>query len=365
MKKEDRNSNTSEIASALGKLGGQKTAQRGPEYYAQIQAMRKVRSGGRPKLPPQAAYEGVIKIGTIEIPCAVLEDGTRILNQAGFLRAIGRARSPKAGKGVLSTIDNLPFFLQAEALQPFISDELRESTKPIFYFPIKTVEQGIPEPPYRFPRPEAVGYNAEVLPQVCEVYLKFRDQSLKERKEIPGRYKHIFEACDILMRGLAHVGIIALVDEATGFQAIRDRNALQAILDKFLRKELAAWAKRFPNEFYQELFRLRGWQWKGMKVNRPQAVAGYTKDFVYDRLVPGIREELERLNPKDERGRRKHRHHQWLTDDVGHPALAQHLYAVIGLMRASTSWEQFTEMMDKAFPKKGTTLFLPIAEPVN
>ena len=73
-------------------------------------------------------------------------------------------------------------------------------------------------------------------------------------------------ACELLMRGLAHVGIIALVDEATGFQQIRDRDALQAILDAYLRKELAAWAKRFPDEFYQQIFRLRGWQWKGMKI---------------------------------------------------------------------------------------------------
>ena len=87
--------------------------------------------------------------------------------------------------------------------------------------------------------------------------------------------------------------------------------------------------------FTMSCFDFAGGKWKGMKVNRPQAVAGYTNDFVYDRLAPGIREELERLNPKDERGRRKHRHHQWLTEDVGHPALAQHLYAVIGLMRAS------------------------------
>ncbi|MCI0560880.1 MAG: P63C domain-containing protein, partial [Nitrososphaera sp.] len=157
--------------------------------------------------------------------------------------------------------------------------------------------------------------------------------------------------------------IIALVDEATGFQAIRDREALQEILDRFLRKELAAWAKRFPNEFYQEIFRLRGWQWKGIKVNRPQVVATYTKDLVYERLAPGILEELEVRNPKTERGYRKHKHHQWLTEDVGHPALAQHLYALLGFMRVSSSWKEFYSMVRKAFPKKGETLFLPVAEP--
>ena len=36
-------------AAFLGSLGGQETAKRGPEYYARIAGMRKVKAGGRPK----------------------------------------------------------------------------------------------------------------------------------------------------------------------------------------------------------------------------------------------------------------------------------------------------------------------------
>jgi hypothetical protein len=93
-----------------------------------------------------------------------------------------------------------------------------------------------------------------------------------------------------------------------------------------------------------------------MKVNRPQVVANYTKDVVYSRLAPGILRELEAKNPKNEKGYRQAAHHQWLTEDVGHPALAQHLYAVIGLMRISETWEEFKRMLDKAYPKRGDTL---------
>jgi hypothetical protein len=125
-----------------------------------------------------------------------------------------------------------------------------------------------------------------------------------------------------------------------------------------LRKELAAWAKRFPDEFYQQIFRLRGWQ-TGKGSSRPQIVAHYTKDIVYARLAPGIVEELERRNPL-EQGRRKSKHHQWLTEDVGHPALAQHLYAVITLMRIATSWDQFKLLLDTAHPVRGDTLQLPL-----
>src|SRR5207253_10547724 len=142
-----------------------------------------------------------------------------------------------------------------------------------------------------------------------EVYLKFRDAALgKDKKgQVPGQFRHIIEACDMLMRGLARVGIVALVDEATGYQEIRDRQALQLILDKFLRKELAAWAKRFPDEFYFHIARLRGWEWKGRKFNPPQIVAYYTNDFVYHRLVPHLVEELENRNPIVD-GRRRSKH---------------------------------------------------------
>ena len=198
------------------------------------------------------------------------------------------------------------------------------------------------------------GFSAEILPIVCETYLAARDADKLTLPQLG-----VAKQCEILARGLARVGVIALVDEATGYQEVRDKIALQAILDAYLRKELAAWAKRFPDEFYEHIFRLRGWKWKGRSKNPPQVVASYTKDIVYARLAPQILEELERRNPIDG-GRRKGAHHQLLTDDVGHPALAQHLHAVVTLMRVSKNWNQFKLMLDVAHPKRGDTLQLPL-----
>lgn len=291
---------------------------------------------------PQAGYEGSFDLAGQTIYAAVLQNGKRLLSQGTFLQAIGRSRTPKAGAGIMTTVDGTPFFLQAEALRPFISNELLVSTTPVF-FKTKSGQK-------------AVGYDAELLPMVAEVYLKMRDAHLEAGRPIPRQYQHIIRACDAITRGLARVGIAALVDEATGYQDERDHRALQAILDKFLRKEFAAWAKRFPDEFYQQIFRLRGWTWQGMRVNRPQVVASYTKNIVWARLTVGILKELEARNPIIETGRRKAKHHQFLTDDIGHPALAQHLYAVIGLMRISDSWPQFMRLLDRAYPRKGDTL---------
>ena len=297
---------------------------------------------------PQADFEGDFSLGGTPISGAVLRDQTRVITQATFLRALGRSRSPKSGTGVLSTVDELPFFLQAEVLKPFIDKDLEESTKPIFY---RTKSGG-----------RGVGYDARILPRVANVYLKFRDAALKNKGKIPVRYIKIIESADLLVRALADVGIVALVDEATGFQDVRQRFALQEVLDAFLRKELAAWAKRFPDEFYRQIYRLRGWEWKGRKVNPPQVVAKYTMDFIYDRLAPGIREELEGRMPKDEAGRRRGRLHQLFTDDVGHPALAQHLHAVTMLMKSCDSWDEFRRKLNRAAPKKGSNLELEFTD---
>lgn len=290
--------------------------------------------------PPKAEHVGEVQIGEAAIQCAVLPDGRRVLSQREVGRALGRSyggahwrRGDAAG--------NLPFYIGAKTVIPFISNELLLLIKePIQYLHGKG--GGV-----------AHGIEASALPQICDVWLKAREAGVLTEAQ-----KAVAQKAEVLMRGLAHVGIVALVDEATGYQEVRDRLALQAVLDRFLAKELAAWAKRFPDEFYRQIFRLRGWQWSTLK--RPGVVAKYTRDFVYSRLAPGVLEELERKNPVTVSGRRKAKHHQWLTEDVGHPALAQHLHAIISLMRASDTWGNFKMLADKAFPKRGNNLELEL-----
>ncbi len=293
-----------------------------------------------------AKYTGDLKIGDTIIPCAVLDDGTRVISETGLTNALLGSRSGASKRlkqmhkeqGAL-----VPLFLAPSQVKPQITEELLMGPlHPIEY------EQG---------NKLESGYNAEALPIVCEIWLKARESGALQKQQLDKAKK-----AEILMRGLAHIGITALVDEATGYQEVRDKLALQAILDQYLRKEFAAWAKTFPDEFYQEMFRLRDWQWRGMKVNRPSVVGHYTNDLVYERLAPGVLEELQRRNPKNAHGNRKTKHHQWLTEDVGNPALAQHLYATIGFMRASTTWDQFYRMMQRAFPKKNTTMLLPLPD---
>ena len=297
---------------------------------------------------PRASHDGDLDIGGVPIKAAVLPNGKRLITQGTFLVAIGRSRTPKAGTGGLTSVNGLPFFLQADALKPFISEELIESTTPII-FRLKDGQR-------------AVGYDALLLPKVCEVYLQFRDSYLKAEKPIPKNYEHIINACDTLMRGFARVGIVALVDEATGYQDARAKDALAKILEAFIATELRKWVKTFPIEYYKELFRLRGWTFPQLPADqrkRPILVGKITNDVVYDRLAPGVRQELHRLTPRDEKGRLKNRLFQRLTEDVGHPKLREHLASIIALMRAADSWQQFKSMLDRALPRYGDTPYLP------
>ena len=140
---------------------------------------------------PKATHSGELNIGGTIIPCANLEDGTRVLTQWGFFRAIGRSGRPAAGRG--SDVEKVAPFLALGNLKPYVSKELADSTRPIVF---------------KTPRGrKAYGYKAELLPQVCEVYLKARDNKVLLKSQIK-----FAVSCDILMRGLAHVGIVALVE---------------------------------------------------------------------------------------------------------------------------------------------------------
>lgn len=321
--------NVSAHAKALSELGASKGGHARAVKLSASERSEIAKKAAQSRWSPKATHYGELNIGSLTIPCAVLEDGTRVLTQQGFLMAIGRSGKPAQGRG--SQVEKTAPFLDLDNLKPYVDKDLADSTKPIVF----RVPSGT----------RAFGYKAELLPRVCEVYLQARDDG-----ELLKSQERMAKACEILMRALAHVGIVALVDEATGFQYDRSRRALEEILEAFIKDELGKWAKRFPDEFYVELFRLKGLSWPSHK-NPPQFVGHWTNNLVYKRLAPGVLDELRAKTPKTRRGHRKNRYHQWLTDDVGHPKLQEHIASVIVLMKSSDDWEDFEKRLNKALPK--------------
>lgn len=298
---------------------------------------------GDPSIPV-AEYTGKLSIGDVEIACAVLPDGTRLISERAMTKAFGGKRGgshwrrKKAGE----TGADLPVFLSAKNISANLSNDLLEKlTAPILY---------------RDSKSKAIGHGIEAtaLPRVCRELAR-----LAREGKLQSSQHEIAAQAEVIYDALGDLGIVGLVDEATGYQAVRDKQALQEILNRYLGTTLGEYAKRFPDEFYEQIARLRGWNWQGRKTNPPQVVASYTTNFVYHRLAPKLVEELNRRNPIVN-GRRRAKNTQWLTDDVGHPALAAHLRAVVGLMTQAKDWDSFVAVLDIAFPRLDETMNLDI-----
>jgi hypothetical protein len=274
-----------------------------------------------------ASHIGQLQIGDLIIDCAVIDGGTRVINQQTMQTAFGRTGGARRGTGA----SRLPL-LSPLNVQPFINDDLRKMAE----HPIN----------YRLPGGgRALGYQAEILPLLCEVYLEAREAGVLRSNQLP-----IARAAEILIRGLARVGIIALIDEATGFQEVRARQELQRILEAYIQAELRPWVKMFPDEFFREIYRLQGWEYKPGTSKRTPYVGHLVNKYVYEQLPPGVLDELRLRNPRNEHGNRTRRFHQFLTADTGNPHLDKQISTVTTLMRISNNKSEFEELFDRAFP---------------
>jgi hypothetical protein len=279
-----------------------------------------------------------LKIGDVEIPCYVLEDGRRVLQQTGLIGALNMSHGGSYSKGG----DRLAKFAAQGRLKPFVSNELIERTaKPIRF---RTTSGNL-----------ANGYEATVLADLCEAVLAARSAGVLQKQQ-----EHVARQAEILVRGFARIGIIALVDEATGYQRDRAKDALAKLLEAWVAKELQAWVQTFPSEYYEHMFRLRGLPFTPDSVKRPQYFGHLTNDIVYKRLESGVLKELKRVTPRNEAGRPTAKYTQSLTKNIGYPKLKEHLGAVVAYMRISKTWGDFMNILNEHYPRKGDTPMLPM-----
>lgn len=199
---------------------------------------------------PKASYGAADKpliIGEFEIPCYVLDNEKRVLVQRGLTKALGM--STGGGTGGAQRIVQ---FVQTKSINPFISKELMLRIQE----PIK----------FKIGGTIAYEYEATILADICEAVLKAR-----QKGPIPAQQAHIVRRAELLLMAFAKVGIIALVDEATGYQEVRERDALKQFLQKFLLEEKGKWIKTYPDEFFEMIFKMKGLTWTtASKGKKPQ-----------------------------------------------------------------------------------------------
>jgi len=281
-------------------------------------------TGGKPPTR-EAMYRGMLPIGNIELDCAVLDDGTRILSATSIFEAFGRSRK---GQNKRLEIEGtaLPPFVAAKNLKPYINQGVIEGTKLIEY-----LDGGR----------KKTGYKATLLPLVCEVYLDAR----RSEKKMPASQLKVAEQAEILLGALARVGIDALVDEATGYQLDRKHDALRLLLTKYIAEGLQKWIHTFPDSFFGELDKLYG-NAPTTSRSRPAYYGKFINKYVYDPIEHGyVKKELNKLNITDE-GKRRARFHQWLNES-GRNMLIHQIGRVNMLMEMCSDIEQFKKAAKK------------------
>ncbi len=264
---------------------------------------------------PYSLFEGTLTIGDVAFECHVLNDHRRVLTQAAVVRLITGGRD----SGDLNRyFRGLPTF----------DSSLMENG------PIQFKIGGNPI--------VAHGYEATTLVEICEAYLKAQDEG-----KLKPNQRHLAKKAAIVMRACAKVGIIALVDEATGYQEVRRKRALQLKFKAFITEDLQEWAKTFPDEFWYELARLENTRYSPR--HRPLRWGKYVMAFVYDAIDKDVGKELRRRNPNPRHG---NNHHQWLQE-FGKDKLHDQLERVIAVMKTCDDMDQFKRAFARVFRKSG------------
>lgn len=271
-------------------------------------------------------------INNVEIPCYVLQNGKRVIVQRGLFLALGIKQGGTTNEKYkeYGGAARLVQFLDQNRLISLIDSDIRVLLKSPIIFKLNNVDH--------------YGYEAtmlqEIVRAISKAYLK---------GNLPERYLELGANAEIMDDAFAKVGIIALVDEVTGYQEVRKRDELHKILEAYISPTLLPWTKKFPDEFYKEMFRLNGWIYNPGTVKRPGVIGTWTNKYIYEQLPKGVLDELKSKQPKSDAGNYTKRLHQGLTNDIGNPHLNNQLAVVTAIMKISPNWRKFISNFARAF----------------
>jgi P63C domain len=281
-----------------------------------------------PNRLPEAETDGVLTIGDMGLDVYVLNDRRRLINKKAMARALHL--KSEGGNAFMRSMSR-------KGIQSVLSNNLLQKIEnPILFKPIKG--------------DLADGYEAEILIEVCDALIQARNE-----KKLASSQFFLAVQAEIIIRAAAKTGIIALVDEATGYRD-KLKDEYKRLFDQFIRDELRQWEQEFPDKFFDMIYRLYGLKRQKPDTTRhPQFFAHFIRKYVYYPLANSKGAILERLEAKNPvayvGGRRKHKHFQFLNDEIGMPSFRQHLWQVVGIGEAAVDRIQFERGFYRAFPE--------------
>lgn len=258
---------------------------------------------------PFAKHIGELDLGNSTVDCYVLDTEDRVISLRATAKAITGVESGKLGQ-----------YIEVNALKPYINKDLVLG---------ETITFNIPGTQY-----QGKGITAENFLDICRAYV----QALQNNALQTDRQREIAIQCSIILASCAKVGLIALIDEATGYQYERKENALQLKLKAFVADEMRGWEKTFPDELWEQFGRLTNW--KGALHSRPKWWGKLVIELIYMALDAEVATYLRENKPPPVHGRN---YHQWLTENYGLKQLITHIYEIIGMAKTCANIKELQE----------------------
>lgn len=286
------------------------------------------------ELSRAVVVESDLYIGETKLQCSVLNDGRRVIKDTSLFAALDRKRKGE------TRIEGFPPIIGSKSLAALLIDMYPEHLSTITPFEVA-----------QFNGKTGKWYDANTIPIICDIYME-----AEKRGIITASQQHVLDKAKILLRSLARVGITALIDEATNYQSVRGKDELQILLEEFISEELRAYSKEFHSEYFEQIFRIYGWQYDPTTQKRPKFFAWFTRTYVYDMLPPNVFEKLDEMNPliyNSQKGRadRKHRLFQHLSNE-GIQYLRSHLEGLISVMKLSSNKDDFKDKFKLVYADK-------------
>lgn len=283
---------------------------------------------------PRATHWGDLPIGDTSLPCYILSTGERVFSLKGAVVGLIKTEGGQLAE-----------YIKVKNIKPYLSSDLTPAENDNIPALIKfdTGVKGIAK--------YAWGLPVEKFMDLCVAYSKAADN-----EKLTDRQKEIAINANRFLRSCAKVGIIALVDEVTGFQYERAKDSLQLKLKVFLAEEMREWEKTFPDQLWVEFARLTKWQ--GGIHRRPKYWGKLVMELVYGYLDKDVADWLRKNAPKPNNGQN---YHQWLSAQYGLKKLIEHLWMLIGMASACETIQQLKENMAVKFGRMPIqlTLYLP------
>jgi P63C domain len=208
----------------------------------------------------------------------------------------------------------------------------------------------------------AVGFPVERFMDLCAAYSDALQKHLDADSDfsLTPRQLEIAKRAIAFQRACAKVGIVAMVDEVTGYQYERARDALQLHLNKFLGEEMRKWEKTFPDQLWIEFGRLT--KWSGPVHSRPKYWGHLVTELIYGYLDAEVTKWLKENAPKPRHGQN---YHQWLNGQYGLKRLIEHIWTVVGMAAACNSMQELRELMAERYGKTPVQLTMYLDPPRN